>query len=140
MSRSFSGSEALPAARRAVRHAQSALELRQALAVVLPLDAGLSLQQTARVLGMSPGWVCQIRRRFIAATAAGGAGGVAPRGGRRRQLMTRKEEAEVIAAHRAALDGAASPDLKRLQAVLQQRLGRPVARSTVHALWRRHVP
>ena len=54
--------------------------------------------------------------------------------------MTRKEEAEVIAAHRAALDGAASPDLKRLQAVLQQRLGRPVARSTVHGLWRRHVP
>jgi hypothetical protein len=104
------------------------------------LDAGLSLQQTARVLGMSPGWVCQIRRRFIAATVAGGAVGVTPRGGRRRQLMTREGEVEVIAAHLATLGGAASPDLKRLQAVLQQRLGRPVARSTVHALWRRHAP
>ena len=138
MSRSFSGSEALAAARVAVCQAQSALELRQALAVVLPLDAGLSLQQTARALGVSAGWVCQLRRRFIAA-AGGGGGGVASRGGRRHQLMTREEEAAVVAEHLATLVGSGSPDLKRLQAALQQRLGRPVARSTVHALWRRHT-
>jgi hypothetical protein len=39
---------------------------RQAQAVLLSLDHGLSLlQKRARVIGVSPGWVCQLRRRFM---------------------------------------------------------------------------
>lgn len=40
-------------------------ELRQAQAVILPLDFGFSLEQVAMVTGISKGWVCQLRNRFI---------------------------------------------------------------------------
>jgi hypothetical protein len=51
-------------AREAIVAARTVEQLRQAQSVVLPLDCGLSLQQTAQILGVSPGWACQLRRRF----------------------------------------------------------------------------
>ena len=71
-------------------------ELRQAQAVVLPLEFGLSLEQTAQAIGVSVGWACQLRTRFV---RTGGAPGdsQAMRGGRRRENMTRDEEAAFLA-------------------------------------------
>ena len=62
-------------------------ELRQAQAVLLPLEFGLTLAQTAQATGVSVGWACQLRRRLI---LAGGPPEVErPRpGGRRRENMT----------------------------------------------------
>ena len=46
--------------------AQTVEQLRQAQAVVLPLDYGLSLEQTARAIGRSVPWTCRLRNRFLA--------------------------------------------------------------------------
>jgi hypothetical protein len=45
--------------------------LRQAQAIVLPLDYGLSLEQTARAIGCSVTWTCRLRNRFLAGEIAG---------------------------------------------------------------------
>ena len=56
------GDETIEIAQIAVKQATTLDKLRQAQAVLLPLMYGLSLGQTARVLGISPGWACQLRR------------------------------------------------------------------------------
>jgi hypothetical protein len=72
MSRPASGdAEVLRNARKAIASAQTVEQLRQAQAVVLPLDHGLSLAETARVIGVSRGWACQLRRRFMHGEVAG---------------------------------------------------------------------
>ncbi len=56
MSRPASGDhEVLINARQALAAAQTVEQLRQAQEVVLPLDHGLSLADTAQVIGVSPG-------------------------------------------------------------------------------------
>ena len=52
-------------ARRAIATATTMEQLRQAQAVVLPLDHGLSLEATAKVLGLSVGWTSRLRNAFI---------------------------------------------------------------------------
>jgi hypothetical protein len=70
MSRPASGdAQALMDARQAIASAQTVEQLRQAQAVVLPIDYGLSLAETAQVIGVSPGCPrCQnsCRLRFSA--------------------------------------------------------------------------
>lgn len=46
---------------------QSVSELRQAQAVILPLEFGLSLSQTVDILGISKVWACRLRSEFIRA-------------------------------------------------------------------------
>ena len=55
----------LAIAREAIPTAQTVEQLRQAQAVVLALDIAMSLADTAQAIGMSPGWACELRRRFI---------------------------------------------------------------------------
>lgn len=57
--------EVLMNARQAIASTQTVEQLRQAQAVVLPLEYGLSLTDTAQVIGVSTGWACQLRRRFM---------------------------------------------------------------------------
>ncbi|WP_074665013.1 helix-turn-helix domain-containing protein [Nitrosomonas communis] len=59
-------------------------QLEQAQAVVLLLELGLSMEQTATAIGVSVGWACQLRRRLI---HNGGIRDTAKltRGGRRRK-------------------------------------------------------
>jgi hypothetical protein len=67
MSPLVSGDEAvLLKAREAIASAQTVEQLRQAQAVVLPLDYTMSLADTAQVIGVSPRWACQLRKRFYA--------------------------------------------------------------------------
>lgn len=91
MSRKTSASpEAVERALRAALTAQSALELRRALAVTLPAIHELSLKETASLLGRSVTWVAKERQTFIhkpqAPTTELG------RGGRRNQLIPADEE------------------------------------------------
>ena len=56
MSRPASGdAEVLQSAREVVANAQTVARLRQAQAVVLPLDYAMSLSDTAHAIGVSPG-------------------------------------------------------------------------------------
>lgn len=138
MSRPASGdAQVVESARQAIASAQTVEQLRQAQAVVLPLDYGLSLAQTARVLGVSPGWACQLRRRFMQGQIAGAPD--APRaGGRKRQNMTLQEEREFLAPffEQAAAGGILV--VGQIKAALDKRLGRKVALASAYNLLHRH--
>ncbi len=96
MARVASGKEVLEQAKDLLINARTVAELRQAQAVVLPLEFGLSMKQTATATGVSVGWVCQLRMRFI---RNGGMGetGKSSRGGRRRENLSREEEVAFLA-------------------------------------------
>ncbi len=67
MARPAGGVEHVVAARELLRSAKTAEELRRAQAVLLPLDLGLSLEQTARAIGRSVNATCAMRTRFARA-------------------------------------------------------------------------
>lgn len=138
MSRPASGDdEVLQSAREAIACAQTVEQLRQAQAVVLPLDYGLSLADTAHVIGVSPGWACQLRRRYMSGQLAGAAD--APKaGGRKRQNMSVQEEREFLAPF---LEQAASGGVLvvgQVKAALDKHLGREVALASAYNLLHRH--
>jgi hypothetical protein len=58
MGRRASGSEWLEQAQAGLVKAKTVEALRQAQAVGLPLELGLSLEQTAQAIGVSVGWAC----------------------------------------------------------------------------------
>ena len=62
MARPASGQDVLEQAKEAIVSARTVEQLRQAQAVVLPLEFGLTLPQTAQAIGVSVGWACRLRR------------------------------------------------------------------------------
>lgn len=137
MSRTVRGADNLEWAREVLAQAHTIEQLRQAQAVVLPLDYGLSLEQTARAIGRSVPWTCRLRNRFLAGEIAGD-GQRQSRGGRRRQNMTTEQEREALAPF---LDRARTGGILvvgQVKRELEARLGRPMALSSVYNLLHRH--
>jgi len=66
MARPASGVEHVQAAKQLLRAAKTSDELRQAQAVLLPLELGLSIRQTAAIIGRSVNATCAMRTRFMA--------------------------------------------------------------------------
>ncbi len=95
MPRPLRGQEDVDRALRRIATATTIEQVRQARAVVFPLRYGLSLEQTAEAIGVSRGWACRLRNRFIAGKAAGDKGKAA-RGGRRRENFSHEREAELL--------------------------------------------
>ena len=136
MARTASGTEILEQAQRALREAKTVEELRQAQAVVLPLLLGASIEQTASVLGVSKGWACQLRRRFI---AAGRLVQRAPRAEPPHALLRRAEEAALLAPfHRASAQRPASRSRRGARRAGGEGGGQRTATSTVYNLLHRH--
>ncbi len=129
--------KALEAARLAIAGAHTVEQLRQAQAVVLPLDYGLSLQQAAQVIGVSASWVCQLRRRFIKGHIAG-SDEVPKRGGRHRQNMTEQEEKEFLAPFLSQAASGGVLVVGQVKAALDKKLGRAVALTSAYNLLHRH--
>jgi len=124
-------------ARRAIASALTVEQLRQAQAVVLPLDYAMSLSETARVIGVSRGWACQLRRRFIAGRKAGAPDAPAA-GGRKRQNMSPQEEREFLAPFLKSAAAGGVLVVGQIKAALDQRLGREVALASAYNLLHRH--
>ena len=137
MARTASGSEVLQQAKALVAAAKTAEQLRQAQAVLLPLAFGLSLEQTARAIGVSVGWACQLRRRFIRQGGRGEADRAKP-GGRRRENMTREEEAEFLERFFEKAKTGGILVVGEIKQALDQRLRRPVALASAYNLLHRH--
>jgi len=137
MARTAGGSEFLDAAKELLAKAKTIEELRQAQALILPLEHGFSIEQVASVTGVSRGWASQLRSRFI--RNAGKPLEDAPkRGGRRRENMTREEEEAFLAPF---FDKAASGGILvvgEIKQALDGRMGREVALSSVYNLLHRH--
>jgi transposase len=126
--------DVLEAAKAQLATAKTAEQLRQAQAVVLPLEFGLSLAQTAKAIGLSVGWACQLRTRFVRE------GGCvkSTRGGRRRENLTREEEADFLAPffEKAKVGGILV--VGEIKQALDARLGRTVALASAYNLLHRH--
>ncbi|MBF0568429.1 MAG: winged helix-turn-helix domain-containing protein, partial [Nitrospirae bacterium] len=56
MARRSGGREQLEQANKVLSKARTVGELKQAQAVILPLEYGFSIEQTASVIGVSKGW------------------------------------------------------------------------------------
>ena len=137
MGRPARGVDVVELAQEMILRAKTIDELRQAQAVVLPLAYGLSLEQTARVIGQSKGWTGRLRNRFLAGETVGD-GQRQRQGGRRRENLSVEREAEVLAPF---LDRARQGGIlvvPQIKAELEVTLGRKMALSSVYNLLHRH--
>ncbi len=138
MSRPVTGdSKTLELARSAIVRATTVEQLRQAQAVVLPLDHGISLADTAAIIGVSKGWACQLRRRFIHNQFAGDPA-LPARGGRKRQNMSKLEEAAFLAPFLEQASTGGVLVVGQIKAALDKQLGRTVALASAYNLLHRH--
>ena len=124
--------------------AQSVEQLRQAQAVVLPLDYGMSLADTAQLIGLSIGWTCQLRRRFIRGEIVGSAE-TRTAGGRKRENMSEEQEKAFLKPFLATAGTGGILVVSQIKAALDLHLGRKVALALVYNLlhrngWRKLVP
>jgi transposase len=137
MARKARGQDKLEVAKAYLSKAKTLEALRQAQAVVFPLAYGMSLEKTAEAIGISPGWACQLRNRFIKEGKVFEAD-KPPRGGRRRENMTIEEEKEFLLPflEKAKLGGIlVVNDIKN---AMDSRLGRQVALASAYNLLHRH--
>jgi transposase len=122
-------------AREALAQAQTVEQLRQAIAVLLPLDYGLSLEKTAQIIGHSPVWTSRLRNRFL----AGDIFDSDPRrGGRFNQHMTEEQEREIIIPYLERLHHGRSLNFRKIKADIEATVGYSIAASTIYKMLRRH--
>jgi dienelactone hydrolase len=138
MARTASGVEHIEAAYALLRSAKTADQLRLAQAVLLPLQLGLSIEDTALAIGRSPGATCAMRTRFGKVAA-----GLVEPPRSKRELRNRANAAleleaqildEVLAA--AAVGGVVV--VPQLKPAIETRLGKTVALSSVYRMLARH--
>ena len=138
MARPASGdAEVLRNARETIACAKTLEQLRQAQAVVLPLDYAMSLADTAQVIGVSKGWACQLRREFMRGHKAGDPQ-TPVAGGRKRQNMSVSQEQEFLAPFLESASAGGVLVVGQIKAALDRQLGREVALSSVYNLLHRH--
>ena len=138
MARLATGNEHIEAARLLLRSARTADELRLAQSVLLPLEHGLSLSQSAAIIGRSIGVTCSMRTRF-ARVAQG-----SERAPRQKTELRNRARAN-LAQESAALDAVLSTAgaggiviIPRLKADVEAKLGHSVSLSGLYRMLHRH--
>jgi transposase len=145
MARLAGGSEHIEAARQLLRTARTADELRLAQSVLLPLELGLSIEQTAKAIGRSRGATCTMRTRFSKVAC-----GVMPAPRSKKELRNRanadlqreRQNLNEVLAH-AAKGGVVV--IPRIKAAIESKLGKTLALSSVYRMlarqgWRKLAP
>jgi transposase len=138
MARPASGEQHVAAARALLKSAKTADELRLAQAVLLPVELGLSLEQTAACIGRSVGATCTMRTRF-GKVAEGKM--LAPRSKsalRNRAHADLAQEAQALDVVMAGANQGGIVVIPRIQQSLQAQLGKKLALSTVYRMLARH--
>ena len=120
-----------------IANAQTLEQLRQAQAVVLPVLFAMSLEQTARITGLSVSWVSKQRNRFIQGKPVGDAS-VPARGGRHRENFTLQEEAALLEPFLEQSRQGGVLVVGQIKPHIEAALGRSVSLSSVYALLHRH--
>ena len=138
MSRPASGAQQLELARAQVKSARSAAQLRAAQAVLLPLELGLSLEQTAVAVGRSVGATCRMRITFCAVASGKQAPARAKTALRNHAKATLAEEAAALdkVLHDAQRGGVVI--IPRLKAQIEAALGKTMALSGIYRMLHRH--
>ncbi len=124
-------------ARNLLKRAQTAAELRAAQAVLFVSDYGLSLQQTAAMLGCSPPTVGRLRR-WLGSSPQNGQSMHEQWGGRRRQNLSPEEEKRFLGRFLEQARGGEAITVKAIRQAYEARLGRIVPDSTIYRLLQRH--
>ncbi len=138
MSRPASGEAQLEQARAQVNAARSAVQLRAAQAVLLPLELGLTLEQTAVAIGRSVGATCRMRTTFCAVASGQRQPAQAKSSLRNRAKATLAQEAAALDAvlHDARLGGVVI--IPRLKPQIEAALGKTMALSGIYRMLHRH--
>lgn len=141
MARLPGGTEHLAQAQNLLKKAKTVEELRTAQAVALPLLFNLSIEQMAQIIGRSVGATCTLRTNFCREQA----GEARPKHSKhsKRELRNRakaslEQEARILD---EALTGAAAGGVvivPPLKPVIEAKLGKPLALSTIYAMLARH--
>ena len=95
------------------------------------------LEKTAEAIGVSPGWACQLRNRFIKVGKVFEAD-KPPRGGRRRENMTIEEEKEFLLPFFEKAKSGGILVVNNIKDAMDRRLGRQVALASAYNLLHRH--
>jgi transposase len=135
----------LASARELLRKAKTADELRAAQAVVLPLELGLSLAQTASAIGRSVGATCNMRTRLCKIARHEREAPRPKRALRNRAKATLEREAQILDEVLAGAMRGGVVVVPPLRDKIAKQLGKPVALSTVYRMlarngWRKLAP
>ncbi|MCL2344445.1 MAG: winged helix-turn-helix domain-containing protein [Desulfobulbus sp.] len=138
MARQASGEECIEAAYKLLKSARTANDLRLAQAVLLPLEMGLSLEQTAKIIGLSKGRTSSIRTQFAQICA-----GLRPAPRSKRMLRNRakanlEREKQVLDEVLATAAMGGTVVVSRIKPEVETRLGKPMALSTLYRMLARH--
>ncbi|WP_025040271.1 winged helix-turn-helix domain-containing protein [Nitrosospira briensis] len=137
MARPATGREFVEAAKEKIASAKTVEALRAAQALLLPLEFGLSLEQTAVIIGLSKSRTGKLRTRFQRIET--GAEQVKTKKGLRNHArMSLDEEVQFLAPFIAHAQATGILPIHQLKAELERRVGRSVSTSTVYQLLRRH--
>lgn len=132
------GGKDLAWARERVSKARSADDLRQAQAILLPLELGLSLEQTALAIGRSVSLTCRLRNRKRRERANEIPVRKAKRELRNRATATLAEEAVLLDQVLAGASAGGVVVIPSLKPAFEKALGREIALSTLYRILARH--
>ncbi|MBM3158129.1 MAG: winged helix-turn-helix domain-containing protein [Chloroflexi bacterium] len=113
--------------------ATTAMDLRKALSVLLPAEAGLDTGQTSEILGTSVSTVFRNRHGFRHQDKRRNTWG-----GRRHYVMTVQEEQDFLRTWEAKANEGGVLSVPPIHAALVERLGRTIPMSTTYRLLARH--
>lgn len=138
MARPASGEAHVAAAKALLKSAKTADELRLAQSVLLPIELGLSLAQTAACIGRSVGATCTMRTRFAKVAEGKMSAPRAKRALRNRAHVDLSLEAQALDEVMANANAGGVVVIPRIQESLQAQLGKKLALSTVYRMLARH--
>jgi len=124
-------------ARSLLQRARTAAEVRAAQAVLFITEYGLSLQQTAEMLGCSVPTVSRLRR-WLKAAHPNRRALHADWGGRRRQNLSLDEERRFLNSFKGQARGGQAIAIRAIWQAYETKLRRSVPDSTIYRLLRRH--
>jgi transposase len=137
MARPATGREFVKTAKERIALAKTVDSLRAAQALLLPLEFGLSLEQTATIIGLSKSRTGKLRTQFQRIET----GAVKIRSKkelRNHARMSLDEEVKFLARFVAEAKDPGTLSIAELKVELEKYTGRPVSTSTVYQLLRRH--
>ena len=138
MARTAGGGKELAWAREQVSKARSADDLRHAQAILLPLELGLSLEQTALAIGRSVSLTCKLRNRKRRERANEIPVRKTNRELRNRAGASLAQEAALLDQVLADASGGGVVVIPSLKPAFEKALGRKVAPSTLYRMLARH--
>lgn len=119
-----------------LKRARSRSEYQRIQCVLIRATLGSSAAEIAQLLGWSTGTVHVIHSRWAKQGEA--VFEVRARGGRHHQHLSPEQEAQVLAPFMAQANAGAMLKVAEIQQAYEQRVGKPVAPSTIYRLLERH--